>query len=72
MMYTTMHNVSLHTININPGRMSSAGNVVGGNTFVQSTVSGLYARDVQMTDNVAAWTQILPYHQPGSKNDIFH
>ena len=56
--------VYLHTININPGSMRSAGNSVGGNTLVHTPVPGMNARDIQMTDYFTSWTQILPYHQP--------
>ena len=56
--------VYLHTININSGRVGDAGNSISGNTLVQSTILGMNTTDVQMTDNLTSWTQILSYHQP--------
>ena len=57
------------TININPGRVTRAGNIVGGHTSVQATISCLYTGDVQMTDNITTATQILPNYKPGIKTN---
>ena len=60
--------IKIVTININPGTVPHTGHSVGGQAGVEAAIPGVNTRDVEMTDDLATWTEILPYHQPANNS----